>query len=38
VRRGSSLAGDWLADADIHEVCPRSFADFVGDGVGDLRG
>jgi alpha-glucosidase len=36
---GGGLAGDdWWRSAVIYQICPRSFADSGGDGVGDLPG
>ena len=35
VREGRA---SWLDDAIIYEICPPSFADSNGDGIGDLQG
>jgi glycosidase len=32
------VGSDWLADAVMYQICPQSFADSDGDGIGDLRG
>jgi len=32
------MGSDWIRDAILYEVYPQSFADWDGDGIGDLRG
>jgi alpha-glucosidase len=32
------MAGEWWRSALIYQICPRSFQDSNGDGIGDLNG
>ena len=37
-KRGAESMGKWWEETAVYQIYPRSFRDFNGDGIGDLKG